>query len=828
GLPDGLSIDPVTGEVSGTITYDASPSSPYSVTVTVTDDDVASLSSSVSFSWDVANTNRAPVVEMPADPALAEGSTVDTTIVAVDPDGDTLTWTATGLPDGLMIDSATGRITGVLDFSSAGTYPITVTVAEDGSPAFIETVEFTWAASDTNRAPLVTVPDSVSVQEGAEIVVLVGAEDPDGDGVRFTATGMPPGSAIDPLTGQISGVPGFFSAGSYTIEVTATDDGSPSLATTATFVLTIGNVNLPPRLVTPDDRADRESTEVEIVFGATDPDGDALRWSASGLPEGVLMNANTGVLSGRPVQAGTYTVVITVSDGVDAATATFGWRITEPGVPVFEALPWQTSTHGDTVEFQVSAAHPVGYAMTFTASGLPPGVVINSVSGLVSGVIEAEGTFDVVITATDERGRTGIVSFPWVVEPNDPPVARMDRVSLQRDTLVGPVTAVIDILGNDEDPEGLELVLRSIEPPPFGVAELVDGSIVYRSPDGFTGTLSFAYSVVDPAGNEATATIEITVHEPLVQRLAIDGLAWTPDETGSFDVTSLDTSAGTQLVLGTVVQSLHVLRVPLGLLGGAVLWSLLLGGAVNVGFLGRLLPGLRRRRHGKRYLAIVMAPQGARVSAQEHPGTGAVLHRFLATDRRIEATGRVTHDPEGDWTEVLTPKGAGWVPARNVTEHVDRSGFREDSMPTEVLEGFIAALRVRGDLRPYVSPLGLSISHHGPLAHYPHDRLGTLLDEDREVRVWKGRNPAFPDFEGTFDFAVATSVLDAWDRPQRELLLDGASVPSTVVPVEFTNFHAISIGADLQGRDRLEQTAWLVFFDYVGGEPTIIGLCREG
>lgn len=149
-------------------------------------------------------------------------------------------------------------------------------------------------------------------------------------------------------------------------------------------------------------------------------------------------------------------------------------------------------------------------------------------------------------------------------------------------------------------------------------------------------------------------------------------------------------------------------------------------------------------------------------------------------------------------------------------------------MPTEVLEGFIAALRVRGDLRPYVSPLGLSISHHGPLAHYPHDRLGTLLDEDREVRVWKGRNPAFPDFEGTFDFAVATSVLDAWDRPQRELLLDGASVPSTVVPVEFTNFHAISIGADLQGRDRLEQTAWLVFFDYVGGEPTIIGLCREG
>jgi len=53
-------------------------------------------------------------------------------------------------------------------------------------------------------------------------------------------------------------------------------------------------------------------------------------------------------------------------------------------------------------------------------------------------------------------------------------------------------------------------------------------------------------------------------------------------------------------------------------------------------------------------------------------------------------------------------------------------------------------------------------------------------------------------------------------------------VPSTVVPVEFTNLNAVSIGADLQGPDRLDQTAWMVFFSFEGGHPRIIAFAKEG
>jgi hypothetical protein len=49
-----------------------------------------------------------------------------------------------------------------------------------------------------------------------------------------------------------------------------------------------------------------------------------------------------------------------------------------------------------------------------------------------------------------------------------------------------------------------------------------------------------------------------------------------------------------------------------------------------------------------------------------------------------------------------------------------------------------------------------------------------------------------------------------------------------VIPIEFTNFHCVSIGADVHGHERLEQAAWLVMFTYEDGRPKIIGLVREG
>ena len=113
-MPPGLSIDPASGVVSGAIAYDACPASPYGVTVTATDDGAPALSAGVSFLWAVADTNRPPQVLRPGDIWAAEGDPVSLAPVASDPDGDTLTWSASGLPPGLSIDPAGGVISGTL------------------------------------------------------------------------------------------------------------------------------------------------------------------------------------------------------------------------------------------------------------------------------------------------------------------------------------------------------------------------------------------------------------------------------------------------------------------------------------------------------------------------------------------------------------------------------------------------------------------------------------------------------------------------------------------------------------------------------------------
>ena len=58
---------------------------------------------SVNFNWDI---NTLPSVTNPGDQADQVGAIVNLPIVATDADGDTLSYSATGLPVGLTIDPA--------------------------------------------------------------------------------------------------------------------------------------------------------------------------------------------------------------------------------------------------------------------------------------------------------------------------------------------------------------------------------------------------------------------------------------------------------------------------------------------------------------------------------------------------------------------------------------------------------------------------------------------------------------------------------------------------------------------------------------------------
>jgi hypothetical protein len=591
------------------------------------------------------------------------------------------------------------------------------------------------------------------------------------------------------------------------------------------FLWSIGAADRAPVLGSLPNRYGEVGDGVAITLAASDADGDPLSWSASGLPPGISLNSSTGRLGGSLNGAGAFMVTITVTAGGVADTGHFTWMVTAPGAPILEPIQNRFGQVGDETSLTVSARHPEGKPLSFAAAGLPPGLTLGRDTGLISGTLTTAGVFTVTITAEDPAGASAAATFLWVVEelPDLPPEAQDDFVVVGRDELGEDGLVVVEVLGNDLDPEGEPLTLVAVSEPDTGAVDMVDGAAVFRPPADWIGAATFTYRVADPAGHEDEATVTITVRDRLDVLLAASSLPWQVPEGAGGAVPSLGNS-GT--LISALVQSLHVLRVPLALLGGAIIWSLLLGGALNFGLaLRRGLPAALSRRG--RLMAIVMAPQGAKVPAYRKPGEPEIVHQYLATDARIKATGRRARADGREWLEVLGDDGAAWVEAVHLTEHLDRAFFAEDRAPWQVLEQLVDALRRRQPLPGLVSRFGLWVAHHGTPVHYPPESLAGLWDDD-EVRVWKGRNPAYPDLRGTFDTAVAAGVLDAYDHPKMELTPDQTAVPSTVIPVEFTNLHYISIGADLIGPERLDQTAWLVHFSYEDGKPQVIGLCREG
>ena len=190
GLPPGLSIAAATGLISGTVAYTASTGSPYGVTVTATDDGVPVLSGGASFLWAVTDTNRAPVLGGGlGNRTDAEGATVSLPAPASDPDGDTLTWSATGLPAGLAINPSTGLISGTVSFEASPGSPYLVVVRVEDPGGLFAFDSFSWTVADTNRAPEVADPgpQGAGGGPGGHAGAMLGI-DPDGDTLTWSAS----------------------------------------------------------------------------------------------------------------------------------------------------------------------------------------------------------------------------------------------------------------------------------------------------------------------------------------------------------------------------------------------------------------------------------------------------------------------------------------------------------------------------------------------------------------------------------------------------------------------------------------------------------------
>lgn len=75
----------------------------------------------------------------------------------------------------------------------------------------------------------------------------------------------------------------------------------------------------------------------------------------------------------------------------------------------------RSTATGSTVSLQIHASDSAGATLTYSATGLPTGLSVNSSTGLISGTASTAGTYQVTVTAKDSTGASGSTSFTWTV-----------------------------------------------------------------------------------------------------------------------------------------------------------------------------------------------------------------------------------------------------------------------------------------------------------------------------------------------------------------------------------------------------------------------------
>src|SRR6185295_18745897 len=256
----------------------------YNTIITVSD---GSLTATDSFTWTVTNTNQPPVFSTDLlDQNAAEGDTINLDANATDPDGDTLTYSATGLPTDLAINPTSGVISGTLGFASAGTYNVTVTVS-DGT--LTDTDAFTWTVTNVNQPPVFSTEFTDRTDaEGAAINFDADATDPDGTILTYSATGLPGGITINSSTGVVSGTLNGTSSGSYNTVLTVSDG---TLTDTDAFTWT---VTAPATTIVYVD--DTFTRPVNNGWGSATPTGGAYTITGTAANFGVAAGVGTMTL----------------------------------------------------------------------------------------------------------------------------------------------------------------------------------------------------------------------------------------------------------------------------------------------------------------------------------------------------------------------------------------------------------------------------------------------------------------------------------------------------------------------------------------------------
>ncbi|MDO7086205.1 Ig-like domain-containing protein, partial [Pseudocolwellia sp. AS88] len=590
-LPSGLSIDPTTGVISGTLDNSASQHGPtnngiYEVSITALDGRGGSAEET--FTYTIVNALPTAV----NDDVVTEEDTSATINVLVNdgnPDSDSLTVTEAVAAHGTLVINFDNSITYTpdIDFNGSDTIIYRIIDGDGGESTASVNVTVTPANDDPTSSGIANQADADS--SSINLDVSANFSDIDGDDLSFSVAGLPPGLSIDAVTGVITGtVPNDVSiTGPYTVTVTADDGNGGSVDTSFTWAFE----NIPP--IADDDfatTAEDTFVIISVLDNDTDPDGDPLSVVEASAANGtiVINGGNTITYTPDADFIGTDSINYRISDGAGSfSTATVTVTVTPANdAPIVNTpLPAEAAIDGQTVSINFSPyfSDVDGDTLSFTATGLPSGISIDANTGVVSGTFENNASvsspYNITITASDDSGATVSESFDWSVA--NPPLQANPDVKDVFENATITVTATDGVLNNDLDPDGDSLTVSAVENNTVNVGQAVagsnggtfvinaDGSYSFNAstdfddlPEAGSRTTSIIYQASDGEGGLSTATLTLTVtggnDDPIAsadnpttdEDLAVNGVVSATDteaDTLTFALTAAPTN-GTVIV----------------------------------------------------------------------------------------------------------------------------------------------------------------------------------------------------------------------------------------------------------------------------------------